>query len=244
MQTPRSILKNSYDNVKKLQFNEEEVDESRFAKPNPLERNQGDEDLELYFKPLITEARDRIPDLGVEQLNRLHRLGLLEIFGADVWKAIHASSWRVRRAAAQAVLNYIEMPLNAKYIGKSKNLFLACVEIARMISNDRILEIYFLGLKILSTCLAPPICGEDVHPSIVNKVLVEFVPILVKKISELNYKARDVSMHTLISLFKHQAADIYVLIDNCLDLCETVLSILNLLGEGLCSLWKESKNSD
>lgn len=127
-----------------------------------------------------------------------------------------------------AVLNYIQMPLNGKYIGKTEKLFLACVEIARMVSEDRILEIYFIGLNILSTCLAPPVCGDDIDPAIVNKVLKEFVPILIKKISELNFKARKVSLHSLISLFNHPAADVYILVDSCLDLCEKVHPSIHL----------------
>jgi centrosomal protein CEP104 len=61
-----------------------------------------------------------------------------------------------------AVLQYIELPLNSRHIGKSQNLFLACVEMARLISEDKILEIYFIGLRIISTCLAPPVCGNEI----------------------------------------------------------------------------------
>lgn len=114
------------------------------------------------------------------------------------------------------------MPLIQKYIGKTKNLFLACVEMARIISEDKILEIYFIGLRILTTCLAPPICGNDIQPAIIDKVLSEFAPILIKKIGELNFKARDVSLHTLLTIFKHQSGSLQVLIDSCMDICEKV----------------------
>lgn len=114
------------------------------------------------------------------------------------------------------------MPLIAKYIGKTKNLFLACIELARIICQDKILEIYFIGLRILTTCLAPPVCGDDIQPAIVNKVLTEFAPILIEKISELNFKARDVSLHTLLTIFQHQSVSLQVLIEACMDLCETV----------------------
>ena len=119
-----------------------------------------------------------------------------------------------------AVLNYISMPLNARYIGKSKALFLACIELCRMISEDKVLEVYLIGLKILTTCLKPPVCGDDIQPVIINKVLSEFAVILIKKIGEFNTKARDISLHTLMTVFRHQATSLKVLIDACMDICE------------------------
>jgi len=57
------------------------------------------------------------------------------------------------------------MPLPEKYLnGKSKRLFLACMEMAKIACEDKILQIFFIGLKILSTALAPPVCGTDVSP--------------------------------------------------------------------------------
>jgi hypothetical protein len=50
-------------------------------------------------------------------------------------------------------------------------------------------------------------------------VLSEFAPILIKKIQELKVKARKESMHTLITIFRHQAASIQVLVDACMDIC-------------------------
>ena len=46
------------------------------------------------------------------------------------------------------------------------------------------------------------------------------MPFLVEKISELNYRARDISLHTLISLYKHPSADVVNLLWACLDICE------------------------
>lgn len=74
------------------------------------------------------------------------------------------------------------------------------------------------GLKILSTALAPPVCGSDVSPVLINKILKEFLPILLEKIAELNFRARDISMHTLISIFKHPAAKVGHLVDSTIDI--------------------------
>lgn len=106
------------------------------------------------------------------------------------------------------------MPLPDKYVtsGKTKKLFLATMEFSKLCLEDKILQIYFIGLKIITTALVPPVCGTDVSPQIINKVLKEFTPILVLKIEELNYRARDISLHTLLSVFRHPGAKIGILV--------------------------------
>lgn len=95
---------------------------------------------------------------------------------------------------------------------------MACMEIAKMCTEDKILQIYFLGLKILRVAFAPPVCGTDVSPQLINKALKEFLPILLSKIEELNSRARDVSLNTLLSLFQHPAAQIGMLVSHCISL--------------------------
>jgi centrosomal protein CEP104 len=207
---------------KKFQKKKEENDGAiDIGFKNIFNYNEGDVDLELYFKPLLNNAGESLKEINVEVLRRLHHLGYLTVFGARVWTGMHNESWRVREAAAQAVLNFIEMPLLEKYLnGKSKRLFLASMEVAKIACEDKLLQIYFIGLKILSTALAPPVCGNDISPQIINKVLKEFIPILIAKVSELNYRARDISLHTLISIFRHPAAQVGNLIVGCMDLCD------------------------
>jgi len=43
---------------------------------------------------------------------------------------------------------------------------------------------------------------------------------LVDKVQELNYRARDISLHSLIALFKHQQVEIKMLIDKLMDITE------------------------
>ncbi|KAM3136863.1 hypothetical protein pb186bvf_011122 [Paramecium bursaria] len=196
----------------------EEDDELQVNFNNPFAFNEGDVDLELYLNPLLNSAGDKITDIPLEILRRLHQLGYLTVFGARAWTGIHSESWRVREACAQAVLNFLEMPLPDKYLnGKSKKLFLASMEFTKICLDDKILSIFFIGLKILSTGLAPPVCGTDVSPAIVNKVLKEFSPILVEKIQELNFRAREISLHSLLSIFRHPAANVGILINACFD---------------------------
>ena len=43
---------------------------------------------------------------------------------------------------------------------------------------------------------------------------------LIDKISELNFRARDISLHSLISIFRHPAMDIKQLIEGIMDITE------------------------
>jgi centrosomal protein CEP104 len=47
----------------------------------------------------------------------------------------------------------------------------------------------------------------------VNNAMKMFIPIMLQKVSELNYRARDISMHTLIELFRHPHVKIGPLVE-------------------------------
>jgi centrosomal protein CEP104 len=47
-----------------------------------------------------------------------------------------------------------------------------------------------------------------------------FIPRFIKKISELNFRTRDLTMNTLITIFKHPALNIGDLIKGCMDIIE------------------------
>lgn len=94
------------------------------------------------------------------------------------------------------------------------------MEMAYECCNDKLLQIYFVGLKVLSTALGNTICSDDVPESFLNEHIKKFVPLLIGKISELNYRARDISMNTLISLFNHPSVDLKILIDNVVDIAD------------------------
>jgi centrosomal protein CEP104 len=55
------------------------------------------------------------------------------------------------------------------------------MEFARINAEDKVLQIYYTSLKIMTVALAPPICGEDVPPSLINKSIQKFLSILVDK---------------------------------------------------------------
>jgi centrosomal protein CEP104 len=97
---------------------------------------------------------------------------------------------------------------------------LAACDVAQIACRDKLLQIYFIGLKLLQTAMAPPICGEDIPFKVINQAVKPFIHMLIEKISELNYRARDISLHSLISLFRHPAVDIRVLMEGIMDITE------------------------
>ena len=86
--------------------------------------------------------------------------------------------------------------------------------------DDKVVQIYLDGIKIQATALAPPVCGNDIDPNLIQKSTQIFIPKFIKKISELNLRARDLTMTTLIAIFKHPALNIGDLIKGCMDILE------------------------
>lgn len=71
------------------------------------------------------------------------------------------------------------------------------MEFARINAEDKVLQIYYTSLKIVTIALAPPICGDDVPVVLINKSLQKFMPILIDKskiyvylVSETNARAK------------------------------------------------------
>jgi hypothetical protein len=144
-------------------------------KGDPLEYNDGDVDLEPYLKPLLSAAGGNIAQLGLEALRRALSDGTLLVCGVKLWTALHSETWRHRESAAQAFLEFLQSPLKKKYIGKTKKLFLAACDVAQIACRDKLLQIYFIGLKILQTAMAPPICGDDIPPKVINNAVKPFI---------------------------------------------------------------------
>lgn len=139
--------------------------------------------MEKYIKPLIGEfGASYLGD--PELLRKYEQLEYLDILGARIWIAAHSENWRQRAAAVQAVLDFGQNELPERYkTGKTKNLFLALMEFARINAEDKVLQIYYTSLKIMTIALAPPICGDDVPAALINKTLQKIMPILIEKIS-------------------------------------------------------------
>lgn len=202
-----------YISQKEKQKKEEFLDE--------LQYNQGDKDLEPYFVPRAKLAGGIIPTPDINKLRRAHRQGILTVMGVRLFSALIGDDWKMREAAVRAFLDYIENPLLPRYLNKTFPLFQACIEVCKYASDDKVIQIYLEGLKILQTCLAPPICGIDIEPSFIQKSVKYFLPIYIKKISEFNDKQRDLTMKAIIDIFRHPALNVGELVKACLDIVES-----------------------
>jgi centrosomal protein CEP104 len=185
-----------------------------------LKYNQGDKDLEPYFGPLARAAGGKIPMIENNILRRALREGVLNVSGVRLFSSLLSDDWKMREAAVKAFLEFIENPLIPRYENKTQPLFLTSIEIAKRACEDKVIQIYLEGLKVLATALAPPVCGNDIDPVLIQKSVQWFIPRFIKKVSELNYRARDLTMNTLISLFKHPALNIGDLVKGCMDIVE------------------------
>ena len=101
------------------------------------------------------------PDNNI--LRKYEDLEYLKVLGSKVWLSINSENWRQRESSAQSVLEYTEADLSERYRGgNTAKLFLSLLEFAHICCHDKVLTIYMLGLRILSTCLKPPICAGNV----------------------------------------------------------------------------------
>lgn len=85
----------------KTDFTNQKTKESDInTKHDPLEHNDGDNDLEPFLKPLLSAAGGNIEKLGLEALRRALSDGTLLVVGVKLWTALHSETWRHREAAA------------------------------------------------------------------------------------------------------------------------------------------------
>ena len=185
-----------------------------------LQYNQGDKDLEPFFVPRARNAGGIVPTPDINKLRRALRQGVLTVTGVRLYSSLIGDDWKMREAAVRAFLDYIENPLNARYLNKTFPLFQAAIEISKLTCDDKVIQIYLEGLKILQTCLAPPVCGNDIDPTYIQKSVKYFLPIYLKKISEFNDKQRDLTLKTVIDIFRHPALNVGELVKAYLDIVE------------------------
>lgn len=117
--------------------------------------------------------------LGLEALRRALNDGTLLVVGVKLWSALHSDTWRHREAASLAFIEFLQAPTLPKYEGKSKKLFLAACDVADQAMRDKLLQIYFVGLRTLQIALKPPICGDDIPHKLIVSTIKPFIGLLI-----------------------------------------------------------------
>lgn len=185
---------------------------------DPYVYNEGDIDLEAYLRPKLNEAGGKLQIANIDILKRADVRKILKVIGVHLWSCLFSENWRHREAAVRAFLEFIEDPLLPKYENDTRGLFRAAIDIALIACEDKVMPIYLYGLKILITAMSSPICDKRVTDKMINEAIRMFIPILLDKVSELNYRARDISMHTLIELFRSPRVKVGPLVDYIMNL--------------------------
>jgi len=185
---------------------------------DPFVYNEGDMDLEPYFRPKLNEAGGKLELAAMDILKRAYNDKFLKVIGVQLWSCLFSGNWRHREAAVRGFFEFIDAPLLPKYENDTRGLFRAAIEIALIACEDKVMPIYLFGLKILLTAMSPPICEKRVTAKMLNEAIKMFIPILLSKISELNYRARELSMNTLIELFKHPRVRVGPLVEYIMNL--------------------------
>ena len=122
---------------------------------DPLVFNEGDTDLEPFLKPLLSNSGGDVRSLELELLKNAYSSGTLQVVGVKLWNAIHSETWRHREAAAEGFYQFLTSKngIPDKYIKDRVPLFGACCDVAMVACRDKLLQIYFLGLKLLELSL-------------------------------------------------------------------------------------------
>jgi len=98
-QEKKAKKKGKKDGKKEEKKQEKDEDEIVANYNNPFAYNEGDDDLNSYFLPLLSKTGDHVPEMPTEIFRRLHNLGYLTIFGAKIWSCINSENWRLREAS-------------------------------------------------------------------------------------------------------------------------------------------------
>jgi len=103
------------------------------------------------------------------------------------------------------------------YRNNHKAIFLAAIDIALIACNDKLLQIYFLGHKLLEEAMTPRICGGDIKAAHIDRALKPFVRLLIEKSSEMTYRTKDTSVNMLMMILRHPAVEISSAIEVLMD---------------------------
>lgn len=213
---PRPILKKKAKKSPVIKVKEKKEDDYQ---------NEGDRQLAKYLKANLDKANIKIGDLNTKtnngEMSRLHTLGVLDVFGYNLWNAVQNGDWKARHAAAKAVCEYIKNPMDKRFQLNSYHLFLGCCELARVILEDKVREVSSVGIEIIKKCFDSPICNENIPIRKISDALNEIFPILQTRASEKNTITAQMHLDCIIELIHKPRVDINQIIEkNVLDICE------------------------
>ena len=94
--------------------------------------------------------------------------------------------------------------------------------IAKACCLDKLLSVYFVGLKLLHATMNPPVCDESISAKVLNREVLPFISLLIEKVQQLNFKAKEVSLSALVNIFNHPHVNVGVLIAKLIEFDERI----------------------
>lgn len=83
------------------------------------------------------------------------------------------------------------------------DLFKATGEIADICIKDKLIQVFNIGLKLLSVVMNEQVCGGDIPRKVIEGLALKFIPILIDKYCDYAFKAKDKTVGALKKLLDH-----------------------------------------
>ena len=182
--------------------------------------NDGDDELIKFLEQQMSKVGSSTRNLDYESVTRPVNDVTVDVCGTKLWNGINSDNWRYREAALEAFVSYLQQPTIRRYQKQTEPLFYATLELASIGCRDKLLQVYFLGIKLIELALDPKVCGGDIPSKEIGRRLRPFVTLLIDKIGEMNYRAKDVSETTFSLITRNPSIDLGHVIASLVNLHE------------------------
>ena len=91
---------------------------------------------------------------------------------------------------------------------------------AKIFTDDKLQQIYMVGLKILDLALKPPVYNDKFGKKILNRDVSKFTKILIAKSEEVNPRGREIAQKSLIGLFSNSNLDSTKLLEEIMEIVD------------------------
>lgn len=188
-----------------------------------------------YLDPLLKKVKDQL-NLENEVPRRATSDSTLRVVGITFWAAIHSDVWKHRDAAAAAYIKFLQDPkgpVYGKYKESTFDLFKATAEVAEICLQDKLIQIFNLGLTIIEQTFTPDICGGDIDRKVIVNAGGKFLPILIDKYCDFTLKVKDRTKTAIKAILGHPFIGIGHAVDYIMNICIPPNSVEKTQGKVL-----------
>ena len=91
----------------------------------------------------------------------------------------------------------------SRYKNDHFDLFKATAEVADICLNDKLIQVFNLGLQMVALAFSVDICGGDISKKAVIQTGTKFIPILIDKYCDYAFKVKDKTFEALKNILDH-----------------------------------------